>query len=83
MSTIQALHALSAFYSNSLASMHHLCGVQAVLELRKNQPFLSQNSGDIKAVAPEELLPFLVGELRRFTHAQFVPHCCHLLSLLK
>ena len=69
--------------NESQHNIPHVCGVQAVLELRKNRPFVSQNSGNIKAVAPEDLLPFLVGELRRYSHAHFVPHCCHLLSLLK
>jgi len=48
--------------------------------LRKNRPFVSQNSGNIKAVAPEDLLPFLVGELRRYIHVHVVPHCCHVVT---
>lgn len=69
-----------ACINESQHNLPHICVVQAVLELRKNRPFVSQNSGNIKAVAPEDLLPFLVGELRRYIHAHVVQHCCHVVT---
>ena len=39
--------------------------VQAVHEIVKDAPYVTQCSGGIKALAPEDLLPHMIGEFVR------------------
>ena len=39
--------------------------VQAVHEIVKDAPYVTQGSGVIKALAPEDLLPHVIGEFAR------------------
>lgn len=80
LSLLQLSYCCSAFNASPYTNPSLPGGLQAVHELRQGYPHVSDNSGGIKALKPEDLLPYVVGDLVRGILHECVHNCMHHMS---